>query len=89
MFKWYALTESTTLSQRPWDTNVYVNHSAFIHCYASYNPTLDVTYTWYQGNMMIEFERIFRLDETRYEVWINPHFKRVSAQIYLYHRPLR
>jgi len=37
---------------------------------------MDVTYVWYQGDMLIEFEKIYRLGELRYQVWTHPHFRR-------------
>lgn len=57
-----------------------VNSSTFMQCMASYNHQIDVTYVWYHGNVLVEFERVYRLGENRYEVWINPHYKRVCIQ---------
>ncbi|ELT90327.1 hypothetical protein CAPTEDRAFT_180331 [Capitella teleta] len=52
---------TTTLTQPPLDTNIQVNRTNFLSCMASYNPVLDVTYVWYHGDMLVEFEKVFRL----------------------------
>lgn len=72
------VSATVTFMQKPLPATIPVNHTQFLHCYASYDPKLDVTYAWYQGEMFIEFERIYRLGENRYQIWYNPHFKRVS-----------
>ena len=73
---------TTSISQGPFDTVIQVNRTAFLHCVASYDPKLDVTYVWYHGNYLIEFEKVFRLGENRYEVWYHPHFRRVGRLKY-------
>lgn len=67
---------TTTISQPPIDTNVMINSSTLMQCMASYDHRIDVTYVWHHGNVLVEFERVFRLGENRYEVWLNPHYKR-------------
>jgi len=52
---------------------------------ASYNPQIDVTYVWYDGNRLVEFEKTFRLGENRYEIWTNPNYMRVCFDITLGH----
>ncbi len=61
------------------DTSVKLNRTTFVHCMASYNPLLDVTYVWYDGDRVVEFEKIFRLGENRYQLWQNPHYMRVRG----------
>lgn len=72
------LVATTTISYAPRDTNIRVNGTNILPCMASYDPQMDVTYVWYMGDMLVEFERIDRLGENRFEVWWNPHFKRVG-----------
>ncbi len=75
---WF-IPATTTITQAPLDTNINVNASSFLHCVASYNPELDVTYVWYHGDMLVEFERVYRLGENKFLIWYNPHYKRVSV----------
>ena len=48
---------------------------------ASHNPLLDVTYTWYHGTRMIEFQKYFWIGETQYITWYNPYYKRVNIKL--------
>lgn len=72
-------TEQVTISLPPVTTNIVVNKTGFLHCVASFDPKLDLTYTWYQGDMWVEFEKVFRLGENRYQIWRNPHYFRVRT----------
>ena len=74
---WPCVADTTTITQEPFDTTIEVNHTRFLHCIASYDSRLDVTYVWYENKVMIDFELVFRLGEDKYEMWYNPHFKRV------------
>ena len=65
------------MAQTPMAQVVELNKTTFMGCQASHNPQMDVTYVWYQGDMMIIFIKVFRLGENRYEVWHDPHFKAV------------
>ena len=82
-------TAEVTISERPKNTYIQVNKTGFLHCVASYNPQLDVTYTWWHGDILVEFEKVFRLGENRYEVWHNPHYIRVSVLHFIHKMPLK
>ncbi len=69
-----------TISLPPEQNTITVNRTHFVHCVASYQPQLDVTYTWYHSERLIDFEIIYRLGENRYEIWRDPHYKRVSRE---------
>ena len=68
---------TTTITYPPQTDAIEVNHTRFLHCVASYDPRLHVTYVWYENDVVIDFELVFRLGEDKYEMWYNPHFKRV------------
>ena len=77
----FFLTESVTISLPPLTpTNIVVNKTNFLHCVSSYNPQLDVTYVWYHGDQLIEFEKVYRLGENRFQLWKDPHYKRVGKR---------
>ena len=54
-----------------------VNHTAFFHCEASYNPAIDITYDWYHNDYKIQFVKIRVIGDTQH-VEIEEHFERVS-----------
>ena len=59
-----------------------MNSSTFLHCVASYSPEQDVTYVWYHSDILVEFERVYRLGENKFQIWYNPHYKRVRHYLY-------
>ncbi|CAD5115430.1 DgyrCDS4405 [Dimorphilus gyrociliatus] len=71
-----TILTTTSIVNPPMDEVVQINKTRFFHCIASHATQLDVTYIWYQGPYMIEFERIYRLGETNFQIWRNPTFKR-------------
>lgn len=71
--------EETTLARPPDATSIRVNRTRFLHCMASYDEILDVTYTWHQNGQLIEFEKVLRLGENNYQIWRHPYFFRVSV----------
>ena len=77
-----VFADETTITLPPRDDTIYVNRSHFLQCYASYNPQLDLTYVWYQNDLLIDFELVFRLGENKYEMWYNPNYRRVSLESY-------
>ena len=74
-----GFSATVTISLPPEMNTITVNKTHFVHCVASYEPQLDVTYYWYHSGRLIDFEIIYRLGENRYEIWRNPHYKRVSS----------
>ena len=70
--------DTVAIVEPPRDEVIEVNHTKFLHCIASYDPLVDVTYVWYENDVIIDFELVFRLGEEEYYVWYNPHFKLVS-----------
>lgn len=78
----HDIADTTTITQPPEDLVIEVNRTRFFHCIASYDPRLDVTYVWYENNVQIDFELVFRLGEDKYEMWYNPHFKRVRPHCF-------
>lgn len=72
------------MAQNPMAQVVELNKTTFMSCQASHNPQMDVTYVWYQGDMMIIFVKVFRLGENRYEIWNDPHFKAVWNSWFCY-----
>ena len=71
------LTAKTQITNWPIDTVVRVNHTAFFHCEASYNPAIDITYDWYHNDYKIQFVKIRVIGDTQH-VEIEEHFERVS-----------
>ena len=67
----------TTISRYPEDTVVRVNSTAFFHCEASFNPTLDITYDWYHNDYHIQFIKVRIVGDLPY-IEEEEHFDRVK-----------
>lgn len=73
------LTATTTISNFPFDTVVRVNKTAFFHCEASFNPTLDITYDWYHNDYHIQFIKVRVIGDLPF-VEEEEYFERVGIQ---------
>lgn len=78
----FCFAATVTISLPPEPNTITVNKTHFVHCVASYQHQLDVTYHWYHSEMLIDFEIIYRLGENKYEIWRNPHYKRVGIELW-------
>ncbi len=67
------------MSYAPRDETVLVNRTTFLPCEVSFNPQLDLTYTWYQNDFLIEFEKVRTIGMNVY-IEKDPYFHRVSTE---------
>ena len=74
----FFITATTKVSYPPRDETILVNETTFLPCEASFNPQLDLTYTWYQNDFLIHFERIRTIGMKVY-IEKDPYFHRVRC----------
>ena len=69
------LLRESSVPYKPEDTTVSVNKTAFLHCEASYDRKLDLTYNWIHNGRPVIFER-FETYSDQIIVVPDPHFAR-------------